>query len=220
MEAATALRSAAPNVRQKIDRVHTIKECNDHARYLKTDVRVHFDGMEPQWLSTAMDHRCDQSSLCEVLEAIGTHDSAAYQLLCGCTSPPSPHRHLVDPVPLSPDFVRVLQHHYHLGQSTTTFVVFPVRTRSLYCSASRSRFITCSWCRIFYARVARRSFLKATRCVCIYLGPRKSSICCRSSASSLCCFRTYPLRSPWLGRSLAICLASQCGSAQGAGVSL
>ena len=96
----------SPECQAKIDRVHTIKECNDHARYLKTDVRVRFDGMEPQWLSTAMDHRCDQSSLCEVLEAIGTHDSAAYQLLCGCTSPPSPHRHLVDPVPLSPDFVR------------------------------------------------------------------------------------------------------------------
>ena len=89
---------------------HHKSTCSDVARYMQTNVRVSLDpeavtghgrgdrksARDPEWLRSAMDHQCD-ASFCSVLQEMGVHEEEAYQLLCGCTGPMSPHR-----APLAP----------------------------------------------------------------------------------------------------------------------
>ena len=69
---------------------HTAADCEEHARYMRTDVSVKLgadDAPRPRWLATAMGHRSD-IGLRETLEAMGvfcpTDPQSPYRVLSGC----------------------------------------------------------------------------------------------------------------------------------------
>jgi hypothetical protein len=79
---------------------HSDKDCADHARYARRDVRVRLPDPEPAWLGAAMDHSCT-APLCATLQELGVHgDGSPYRLLCGCAGPASPPH--IEPLEGSP----------------------------------------------------------------------------------------------------------------------
>ena len=68
---------------------------------MQRDVRVTLGAARPAWLAAAMDHRADGTTR-ELLEQMGVVDDPAYRLLDMLDAAPSPHRHLVEPLPDAP----------------------------------------------------------------------------------------------------------------------
>ena len=64
---------------------------------MKRDVRISLGTDDsPQWLRSAMDHKCDLSFR-SLLGSAGMYDGA-FKLLSGCLGAPSPHRALIEPI--------------------------------------------------------------------------------------------------------------------------